>query len=135
MNFILTHNDPLFGSECKLQTKPKAKWSQNGSTLQWQISEIKPRSKIYLNAIFTLPKVGVDVASGLKSKPDIAVKFYINGNSKLSNSGGKLSTGYTKDTSHLATKIEITPAKRDVKNLRTVYKQRLCCRYHLSFSK
>ena len=126
---------PLHFSGCKLQTKPKAKWSQSGLTLRWQISEIKPRSKIYLNAIFTLPNVIADVTlAALKQKPDIAVKFYLKERSQQQQSSGKISNASNENTSHLGTGIEIIAAKRGVKNLRRLYKQRLCCSYHLSFS-
>ena len=121
-------------SGCKLQTKPKAKWTQSSMSLQWQIRKIEPRSKIYLNAIFTMPpEVDVDSAffAKLKRKPAVLVQFYLE-----EGSGSRQAEGHTHGGTVVptGTSIEISPAKRSITNLRTVNKRRLFCRYSLSYS-
>ena len=84
--YVLTHSifshsslDRLSLADSSCKTKPKAKWLQSSTTLQWQLSKINPRSKVYLNAIFTLsPEVVVQKSlfARLKCKPRISVQFY-----------------------------------------------------------
>jgi hypothetical protein len=122
-------------SGCKLQTKPKAKWTQSSMTLHWQLRKIDPRSKIYLNAIYTLPpEVIVDGAliSKLKHKPAVSVQFHLEEGSGSQQAQQGLHDG--RRVIPTGTSIEIAPAKRGITNLRTVNKRRLSCRYNLTYT-